>query len=371
MSNDAGAPDYAALLKRSLQALDQMKAKLAAAEAARNEPIAIIGMACRFAGVATPDDCWSMLRDGRDMVTEVPADRWDVDAYYDPDPDAVGKSYTRWGSFLSDVKSFDADFFGISRREAMSLDPHQRLLLELAWEALESAGVAPSSLAGTQTAVHVGMASHDYGHLQSDSGMAFNGGPYMASGFAHSMASGRLAYVLGLHGPATSIDTACSSSMVAVHTAVQNLRNSEADMAIAAGINLMLSPLGSILCSRARMMSFKGRCQTFDASADGYVRGEGGAVLVMKRLSDARRDGDRILAVVRGSALNQDGRSSGLTAPNGQAQEAVIRAALANAGLSPSDISYIEAHGTGTSLAIHRNEGARRGLWRPPGGIAR
>jgi acyl transferase domain-containing protein/NADPH:quinone reductase-like Zn-dependent oxidoreductase len=343
-------PDYAALLKRSLQALDQMKARLAAAEGARNEPIAIIGMACRFAGVSTPDDCWSMLRDGQDMVTEVPAERWDVDAYYDPDPDAVGKSYTRWGSFLSDVKTFDADFFGISRREAMSLDPHQRLLLELAWEALESAGVAPASLAGTRTAVHVGMASHDYGHLQSDSGIAFSGGPYVASGFAHSMASGRLAYVLGLHGPATSIDTACSSSMVAVHTAVQNLRNSEADVAIASGVNLMLSPLGSILCSRARMMSFKGRCQTFDASADGYVRGEGGAVLVMKRLSDARRDSDRILAVIRGSALNQDGRSSGLTAPNGQAQQAVIRAALANAGLSPSDISYIEAHGTGTSL---------------------
>ncbi len=343
-------PDYAALLKRSLQALDQMKAKLAAAECARNEPIAIIGMSCRFAGADTPEACWSLLRDGRDMVTEVPPERWDVNAFYDPDPDAVGKSYTRWGSFLPDVRSFDADFFGISRREAMSLDPHQRLLLELAWEALESAGVAPASLTGTRTAVHVGMTSHDYGHLQSDSGMAFNGGPYMASGFAHSMASGRLAYVLGLHGPATSIDTACSSSLVATHVAVQNLRNGEADVAIAAGVNLMLSPLGSILCSRARMMSFKGRCQTFDASADGYVRGEGGAVVVMKRLSDAARDGDHILAVVRGSALNQDGRSSGLTAPNGQAQQAVIRAALSNAGLSPSDISYVEAHGTGTSL---------------------
>ncbi|RYG30970.1 MAG: type I polyketide synthase, partial [Burkholderiales bacterium] len=216
--------------------------------------------------------------------------------------------------------------------------------------ALESGGVAPASLAESRTAVHVGMSASDYAHLQADGNNPYGGSAYTASGSSHSMASGRLAYVLGLHGPATTIDTACSSSLVAAHLGVQNLRNGEADLAIAAGVNLMLSPLGSILCSRARMMSFKGRCHTFDAAADGYVRGEGGGVLVMKRLSDAQRDGDEILAVIRGSALNQDGRSSGLTAPNGKAQQAVIRAALANAGLSPADISYVEAHGTGTSL---------------------
>jgi acyl transferase domain-containing protein len=342
--------DYAPLLKRSLLALDQMKAKLAAVENARNEPIAIIGMACRFPGGATIEEYWSLLRDGRDLVAEVPADRWDVEAFYDPDPDAIGKSYTRWGAFLPEVKAFDADFFGISRREAMNLDPQQRLLLELAWEGLENAGVAPAAMTGTRTAIHIGMASFDHVHLQAQSGAALNGGAYTASGWAPAMAAGRLAYIFGLHGPATTIDTACSSSIVAAHLGVQNLRNGEADFAIAAGVNVMLSPLGSILCSRARMMSFDGRCKTFDASADGYVRGEGCGLLVMKRLSDARRDGDRILAVIRGSAVNQDGRSSGLTAPNGQAQQDVIRAALENAGLSPADISYVEAHGTGTSL---------------------
>ncbi len=343
-------PDHAALLKRSLQAIDQLKARLAVAEGARNEPIAIVGMACRFAGADNVDAYWSVLRDGRDMITEIPAERWDIDAFYDPDPDVAGKTYTRWGSFLSDVKTFDADFFGISRREAVCLDPQQRLLLELAWEALESSGIAPASLAGTRTAVHVGMASHDYIQMQPQGGMNRSDGAYAASGSAHSMGSGRLAYVLGLHGPATTVDTACSSSMVAAHLCVQNLRNREADVALAAGVNLMLGPGNFVLCSRARMMSFRGRCQTFDASADGYVRGEGGGVVVMKRLSDAKRDGDQIFAVIRGSAVNQDGRSSGLTAPNGQAQQDVIRAALANAGLSPTDISHIEAHGTGTSL---------------------
>jgi acyl transferase domain-containing protein/NADPH:quinone reductase-like Zn-dependent oxidoreductase/short-subunit dehydrogenase/aryl carrier-like protein len=345
------APDHAALLKRSLVAIDQLKAKLKAAEQARSEPIAIVGMGCRLPGDSnTPEAFWELLHSGRDAVTEVPAHRWDVDKFYDPDPDAIGKSYTRWGSFVNNVDLFDAQFFGISPREAVSLDPQQRLLLEVTWEAIEHAGIAPSSLMGSQTAVYMGITTSDYAGQLVEARGANNGDAYTPSGTAHSVAAGRLSYFLGLHGPNVAIDTACSSSLVAIHWALQSLRNGEADLALAGGVNLTLTPNGSILTSRARMMSFDGHCKTFDASADGYVRGEGCGVLVLKRLSDAQRDGDRVLAVVRGSALNQDGRSSGLTAPNGNAQEAVIRAALANAQLSPADISYVEAHGTGTPL---------------------
>ncbi|MEP7311425.1 MAG: type I polyketide synthase [Pseudomonadota bacterium] len=348
---DGQPPDHAALLKRSLQAIDQLQARLAATERTRREPIAIVGMGCRFpAGAEDPDSFWQLLLDGVDTVTEVPADRWDIERYYDADPDAVGKTYTRWGSFLDNIELFDAGFFGISRREALSLDPQQRLLLEVTWRALEHAGMAPASLMGTQSAVYLGMTTHDYSQRLANAGATHLADAYTPSGTAHSMAAGRLSYVLGLHGPNVAIDTACSSSLVAVHWAVQSLRNGEANLALAGGVNLTLIPDGSILTSRGRMMSFDGHCKTFDASADGYVRGEGCGMIVMKRLSDAQRDGDRILAVIRGSALNQDGRSSGLTAPNGPAQEAVIRAALANAGLQPADVGYIEAHGTGTSL---------------------
>lgn len=351
MTEPRQAPDHAALLKRSLVAIDQLKARLETSEQARHEPIAIIGMGCRFPGDSdTPEAFWELLRSGRDAVTEVPPHRWDVDKYYDPDPDAPGKSYTRWGAFVNNVDLFDAQFFGISPREANSLDPQQRLLLEVTWEALEHAGLAPSSLAGSQTAVYMGITTSDYANQLVEARGSRNGDAYTPSGTAHSVAAGRLSYFLGLHGPNVAIDTACSSSLVALHWAVQSLRNGEASLALAGGVNLTLTPDGSILTSRARMMSFDGRCKTFDASADGYVRGEGCGVLVLKRLSDARRDGDRVLALVRGSALNQDGRSSGLTAPNGNAQEAVIRAALANARLKPADVSYVEAHGTGTPL---------------------
>lgn len=351
MTEPRQAPDYAALLKRSLVAIDQLNAKIKASEQARSEPIAIIGMGCRFPGESdTPEAFWELLRSGRDAVTEVPPHRWDVDKYYDPDPDAAGKSYTRWGAFVPNVDLFDAQFFGISPREAISLDPQQRILLEVTWEALEHAGVAPSSLMGSQTAVYMGITTSDYANQLVEARGLRNGDAYTPSGTAHSVAAGRLSYFLGLHGPNVAIDTACSSSLVALHWALQSLRNGESDLALAGGVNLTLTPDGSILTSRARMMSFDGRCKTFDASADGYVRGEGCGVLVLKRLSDARRDGDRVLALVRGSALNQDGRSSGLTAPNGNAQESVIRAALANAQVQPGEVSYVEAHGTGTPL---------------------
>lgn len=349
--NEASVPDYAGLLKRALVTIDQLETKLAAAERKVAEPIAVIGIGCRFPGGANdPDSFWRLLEQGRDVVTEVPKSRWDADSFYDPDPDAPGKSYTKWGSFLEDIDQFDAQFFGISPREAVSLDPQQRLLLEVTWKALEHAGIPPASLAGSQTAVYVGLTTTDYLlRLAAGGGMRY-ADAYTPSGTAHSVAGGRLSYVLGLHGPNVALDTACSSSLVAIHLGVQSLRVGEAALALVGGVNLALIPDGSILTSRGRMMSFDGRCKTFDASADGYVRGEGCGMIVLKRLADAQRDGDTILGVIRGSALSQDGRSSGLTAPNGPAQEAVIRAALANAGLLPEDIGYVEAHGTGTSL---------------------
>ena len=350
MSNPQ-SPDYPALLRRSLVAIEQLESKLAAAEAELSEPIAILGMACRFPGDAdTPAAYWELLVAGRDAVTEVPPTRWDVDAVFDPDPDVAGKTYTRWGGFISQVDGFDAAFFGVSPREATSLDPQQRLLLEVTWEALEHAGIAPSSIAGSNTGVYVGMSTHDYAMEFTAAGGLKRSDAYTASGSSHSIASGRLSYFLDLHGPNFPVDTACSSSLVAIHSAIQSLRRREASLALAGGVSLTLTPVGAILTSRARMMSFDGRCKAFDTSADGYVRSEGCGMLVLKRLSDAQRDGDRVLALIRGSALNQDGRSSGLTAPNGAAQEAVIRAALANARLSPTDISVVEAHGTGTSF---------------------
>lgn len=344
-------PDYRALLKRSLVAIDKLEARIAEIDRAKSEPIAVVGMACRYPGRANdPAGFWTLLSTGTDAVTVVPRHRWDAEASFDGDPDVVARSYTKWGAFIDDVETFDAAFFGISPREAVTMDPQQRLLLEVTWEALEHAGIAPSSLAGTRASIFVGISTNDYANLIAEVVGARNGDAYSASGSAHSIASGRLSYFLGIHGPNIAVDTACSSSVVAIHGAIQSLRKSETSLAIAGGVNLTLSDLGSILTSRARMMSFDGHCKTFDDSADGYVRGEGCGMMVLKRLSDAERDGDRILAVLRGSAINQDGRSSGLTAPNGTAQEAVIRDALANAQLRPQDISVIEAHGTGTPL---------------------
>ena len=329
---------------------EQLQARVAALDQARREAVAIIGIGCRLPGGAdTPDGFWQLLCEGRDAIREVPHDRWDADALFDVDPDAPGRMSTRWGGFLDAVDQFDPRFFGIAPREAISLDPQQRLLLEVTWEALEHAGVPADSLAGSSTGVFVGISGSDYFQLQMARGLETID-TYLASGTAHSVASGRLAYVLGAQGPTFSVDTACSSSLVAVHSAVQSLRAGECRMALAGGVNLILSPITTIALSKARMMAPDGRCKAFDARADGFVRSEGAGILVLKRLSQAVADGDPIVAVIRGSAINQDGRSNGLTAPNGPAQEAVIRAALENAGVSPLDVGYVEAHGTGTSL---------------------
>jgi acyl transferase domain-containing protein/protein-L-isoaspartate O-methyltransferase len=336
--------------KRLALLADELQRRLDAADAARHEPIAIVGIGCRFPGGSdTPERYWDFLNAGGDAISEVPPDRWDVDAFYDPDPDAPGKMSTRWGGFISGVADFDPHFFGISPREAQRMDPQQRLLLEVAWEALEHAGVNPDRLAGSRAGVFVGLSAIDYAQVLRDVGLrSFDA--YTASGGAHSIASGRLSYLFGAHGPSVSVDTACSSSLVAIHQAIGSLRRNESDLALAGGVNLILRPDVTIALSKAHMMAPDGRCKAFDARADGFVRAEGCGVLVLKRLSDARADGDTIIALINGSATNQDGRSNGLTAPNGPAQEAVLQAALADARLEPGRVQVVEAHGTGTSL---------------------
>ncbi|MDY6949882.1 MAG: SDR family NAD(P)-dependent oxidoreductase [Thermodesulfobacteriota bacterium] len=315
------------------------------------EPLAIIGMACRFPGGANSLDAfWSLLQDGVDAISQVPLSRWDMNRFYDPDHEKPGRLSTRNGGFLDQADRFDARFFNISPREARSMDPQHRILLELNWTALEHAGISPESLAETQTGVFVGLFAHDYEILRIRQNDYKTFDTYFGTGTSASVAAGRLAYVFGFQGPAISIDTACSSSLVAVHFACQSLRNGECDLALASGANLLLSPELSMTFSRAGMLSHDGRCKTFDASANGYVRSDGCGVVVLKRLSQALEDKDNVLAVIRGTAINHDGASNGLTAPNGLAQEAVIRRALSNAGLSPADIAYVEAHGTGTSL---------------------
>ncbi|MCK6559447.1 acyltransferase domain-containing protein [candidate division KSB1 bacterium] len=351
MANAAEQSDQLSPIKRALVEIRELKAKLAEAEAARNEPIALIGMGLRFPGGAhDSDSAWRMLRDGVDGIREVPPDRWNIDSFYDPDPDKPGKMSTRWGGFLDHIDHFDADFFGISPREAMTMDPQQRLLLTVAWEALEHAGQAPDQLMGSRTGVFIGIAAFDYPAMQMQFLEHNQIDAYYASGSSHSIASGRLSYFFGLQGPSISLDTACSSSLVCVHLACNSLRQRECNLALAGGVNLIIAPELLINFSKAHMMAGDGRCKTFDAAADGFVRGEGAALVVLKRLSDALADRDNILAVIRGSAVNQDGRSSGITAPNGPAQKAVIRQALQNAGVTAAEIGYVETHGTGTSL---------------------
>ena len=350
---DVGFPheDQQLLAEASSRLLaDQLQQRVESLEAARHAPVAIIGIGCRIPGGAdTPERFWELLSRGVDAISEVPPNRWDIDAYYDPDPDAPGKMSTRWGGFISNVDRFDPHFFGISPREAQRMDPQQRVLLEVAWEALEHAGVSADRLAGSRTGIFVGMSAVDYAQILRDAGLrSFDA--YTASGGAHSIASGRLSYLLGAHGPSVSIDTACSSSSVAIHQAVMSLRQGESDLGLAGGVNLILRPDVTVALSKAHMMAPDGRCKTFDARADGFVRAEGCGVLVLKRLADAQADGDRVIAVIRGSAANQDGRSNGLTAPNGPAQVAVLRAALADAGLTAPEVQVVEAHGTGTSL---------------------
>lgn len=315
------------------------------------DPVAIVGIGCRFPGATGLDEFWTLLRNGVDAISEIPRDRWDVDALYDPLPGTAGKMSTRWGGFLTGIDRFDPHFFGISPREASAMDPQQRLLLEVTWEALENAGQPPDKLAGSRTGVFVGIGGFDYSNViinYKDHLKTINA--YLGTGNAHSIAANRISYLLDLRGPSVAIDTACSSSLVAIHMACESLRSGQSDLAIAGAVNLILSPEVSIAFSHARMMAADGRCKTFDAKADGYVRAEGCGAVVLKRLSDALRDRDHILALVRGSAMNQDGRTAGIAAPNGSAQQSVIREALAQAGVAPSELTYMEAHGTGTSI---------------------
>ena len=314
-----------------------------------DEPIAIVGMACRFPGAPDPEAYWEMLSGGVDGIREIPDDRFDIDEYYDPDPDAPGKIYTRYGGFLDGIAGFDPEFFGISPREAVWMDPQQRLMLEVAWEGLERAGYSPAALRGSRSGVYVGVGSNEYSHVLSSSSFESIEAQF-GTGNATSVIAGRVAFALGLEGPAVAVDTACSSSLVAIHQACQALHSGDCDLALAGGVNVLASPGIFLATSRARMLCPDGRCKTFDAAADGYVRSEGCGVLVLKTLSDALRDGDRIRAVIRGSAVNQDGASSGLTVPNGGAQQRLIALALARAGVAGRDVDYLEAHGTGTSL---------------------
>jgi len=328
----------------------------------KQEAIAIVGMACRFPGGAdTPEAYWHLLESAKDAIIPVPKNRWDVDAFYHSDQDLAGKMYTRNGGYLEEVDQFDAQFFGISPREAASMDPQQRLALELAWEALENANIPVDSLYNTETGVFIGISNFEYGAHLLWSGDEERINAYAGTGGSLGVAAGRLSYILGLTGPSMIVDTACSSSLVTTHLACQSLRAGECNVALSAGVNLILGPQTSINFCKAKMLSPEGRCKTFSASADGYARGEGGGLIVLKRLSDAQRDGDKVLAVIQGSAVNQDGPSGGLTVPNGPAQTRVIENALRNAGLEASQVSYVEAHGTGTPLgdpieiqALHR-----------------
>ncbi|MFI4954278.1 MAG: SDR family NAD(P)-dependent oxidoreductase [Gammaproteobacteria bacterium] len=337
-------------LFKALVALGEAREKLKVLESRTHEAIAIVGMGCRFPGGAnSPDEFWELLQQGFDASIEVPSTRWNIDEYYAAEPDVPGKMISRKASFITTpIDEFDAAFFEISARETEYLDPQQRLLLEVTWEALENANIKPKNLKKTIAGVFIGISSHDYGDLLS--GTSEDGSAYIGTGNSASVASGRIAYMLGLQGPCMSIDTACSSSLVALHQACETLRHGESDLAVVGGVNVLLSRKISIDFSLAHMLAPDGHCKTFDKSADGYARGEGCGVIILKRLSDAKRDKDTILALIKGSAVNQDGASSGLTVPNGPAQEVVIKHALAQAKLKPDEIDYIEAHGTGTAL---------------------
>ena len=337
------------VLRRALLEVKTARSKADALQRARTEPIAVVGIGCRLPGGSGQSrGFWDLLINGRNAVTEIPADRWDLEAYYDPDPDAPARTYARHGAFIDNIRDFDAALFNITPREAASIDPQHRLLLETTWHALEHAQIPPDSLRGTNTGVFIGLRGSDYERMGARELTAIDA--YGAVGSAWNFAANRVSFAFGLQGPSLVVDTACSSSLVAAHLACQALRNGECDTAIVGGANLILSPDAMIALTKGRMLSPTGQCHTFDTNADGYVRGEGAGIIILKRQTTAQHHHNPILALIRSSAVNQDGASAGITVPRGTAQEEVIQRALTAAGLTADDVGYVEAHGTGTAL---------------------